>query len=127
MESAVAFRESRTQERVDALTRAGFVAIDPLVGLLADLTNYRSTLEEWQQSTEVVDSFRAKLLAACEDGIDDIHMWRSAATVARLLQRSPETIRDWCRKGKIRHRGNGDTGYKVHVTSALEYNASLNR
>ena len=41
MEQAVAFREERTRDRLEALAETGFVAVEPLLGLLEDMSQHR--------------------------------------------------------------------------------------
>ena len=53
MEQAVAFREERTRDRLEALAETGFVAVEPLLGLLEDMSQHREVLEEWHADTDV--------------------------------------------------------------------------
>ena len=127
MEQAVAFREERTRDRLEALAETGFVAVEPLLELLEDMSQHREVLEEWHADTDVLDSFRAKVIAALEEGAKGVHHWKPASVVARLVKKTDETVRSWCRQEKVRHRKGPNGTYVVHVPSAIKYNASLTR
>ena len=129
METAMipAFVEERTRERIEALGDTGFLAVEPLLELLEYLEEERTTLERWGMPSESIDTFRAKLIEACEEGAKGVHHWKPASVVARLVRKTPETVRTWCRRDLVRNRRKDDGSYIVHVPSAIKHNESLSR
>ena len=118
MEAAVAFSETRVEQRIEELAKKRVLSAEPLIELLAALSSDRAKLAEYFAPTEVIDSFRARLLRACEDAAD--LGWLPPSEIAPMVGKTADTVREWCRQGKVLHT-EGSNGYMVNVRSALKF------
>lgn len=116
--AAVEFRQRRLDDRREGLASATVFAADPILQLLEELEEDHRTLDRLMLSSEHLESFRTRLIEACERATS-FQKWLPPSQVAKLVDRDTDTVRRWCRRSQVRYRET-PTGYLVNVQHALE-------
>lgn len=116
--AAVQFRQRRLDVRREQLASAPVFAAEPILKLLEELEEDHRTLDRLMLSSEHLESFRTRLIEACERAMS-FEKWLPPSEVATLVGRGKKTVRRWCRDERVRYRDT-TTGYLVNVDDALK-------
>ena len=101
-------------QRVELAT---FVHVDPFLARLRYLEEQISQRSAYPVEDPFLPFLRADrdgLIAALNQSIADT-AYLTTTEAAEIAEVSEETIRNWCRQGKVRHRRLPGGAYRVHV------------
>lgn len=114
---------TRRVQRIQALGNLKFIAPATLAEAFEQILGDREAAQNLGADTRGVDMVVDRLLTACERGSEV--QWGKPSRVAAIADTTAETVRAWCRAGKVRYRGGDGEPYLVHIPSAMEQAAKM--
>lgn len=106
-----------------------FVPTEPVRAFLTFLASESANLRKWMPSSAVADALdhvRSRLTADLQAALHD-EAWLTVSEAAALARVSPDAIRDWIRKEKVRAAQRASGTYLVERRSVVLAQATSRR